>query len=293
MKLKDYFTLGNLVAGFAAVIALFQGSFSWACYLIYIGYVFDVLDGPVARLTKQFDEFGGHFDTVSDYITNSIAISFIIYYAFHVNAGYHWLVAAAIGSAPFIFGTIRQAKGRVENLSYPCYWLGVPRPVAAIFYLAMLNSSMFQISVSPWREIAHATAAGLVILGSILHLSKIPFVAHHQRRWMGFLWFGMHSFLTGSPLSALVGWLFLDWPAMVYDYVFFCLICYLVISWTQIPHVDYLRIKAYLRGEPLIKPLVHRDNSWRSPTPADFFYVREQSFDELRGAMASKRAAIS
>jgi len=271
MKLKDYFTLGNLLCGFAAVVALFHDRFDWACYLIYIAYVFDVLDGPVARLTKQFDKFGGIFDAVSDFITNSIALSFIVYYAFWKNAEFHWLVAAIIAAFPYAFGTIRQAKGTEEDLSYPCYWLGIPRPVLAIFVLALLNSSIFHISVSPWREVAHWGAAGLIALGSILHLSKIPFVNHSQRRWMFMLRFGMHGFLTTTPVVFLLGWLVLDWPGLVYDYLFFCLINYLFLSWTQIPKTDIRRIRAYVSGGPLVKPLVHRDSEWRSRTFADFF----------------------
>jgi phosphatidylserine synthase len=271
MKLKDFFTLGNLLCGFAAVVALFHDRFDWACYLIYIGYVFDVLDGPVARLTKQFDKFGGLFDSVCDYITNSIAVSFIIYYAFWRNAHYPWWLAAAIGAFPFAFGTIRQARGMEKDVSYPCYWIGLPRPVLAIFILAVLNSSLFTISVSPWRELCHAVSASFVVLGSVLHLSQLPFVNHHERRWMSVLHFGMHGFLTGTPIAFLFGWLVLRWPGFVYNYVLFCLIIYLFCSWTQIPKTDLRRIRTYLDGGPLIKPLVHRDSSWRSHTLADYW----------------------
>lgn len=271
MKLKDCFTLGNLLAGFAAVIALFLGSFQWACYLIYIAYAFDALDGPVARLTKQYDRFGGIFDTVCDFVTNSIATSFIVFYAFWHEAGYHWIAAAIIGAFPFAFGTLRQAKGMECPLSYPCYWLGVPRPVLALFVLAMLNSSMFSLSVAPWRQVGQATAAALVILLSILHLSKIPFVNHSGRRWMSLLRFGVWFFLLGSPLSLLLGWLLLDWPGVFYDYVFYCMLIYVFVSWSQIPREDIARIRSYVAGGPVVKPLVHRDGTWQSTTIADFF----------------------
>lgn len=271
MKLKDYFTLGNLLCGFAAVVALFHDYFVWACYLIYLGYIFDVLDGPVARLTKQFDRFGGLFDEVSDYITNSIAVSFIIYYAFWKNAHYHWLLAAVIAAFPFAFGTIRQAKSMEKNISYPCYWLGVPRPVAAIFVLALLNSSVFNIPASPWRELGQGVVAGLVVLLSMFHLSRIPFVNHHDRRWMGMLRFGMLAFLAGTPVSFAIGWFFLDWPALVYDYILFCMLIYLGLSWTQIPTEDLRRIRQYLGEGTLVRPLVHKEDTWRPKSLAPFF----------------------
>lgn len=270
MKLKDYVTLGNLLGGFAAVIALFEGSFDWACYLIYIAYVFDILDGPAARLTKQYDAFGGILDSVCDFITNSIACSFVIYYAFWKLAGYPVWLAAGIAAFPFTFGTLRQAKGMEKDFSYPCYWLGVPRPVSAMFILAMLNSSMFSMG-GPWQPVMHAIAAGVVIVLSILHLSKLPFVNHHERRWMSALRFGVWFFLAGSPVSALVGWLVLGTPRLLYDYLFFSFVVYVFVSWTQIPKTDLRRIKQYLAGGPLVLPLVHRKNSWRSVTGGDYF----------------------
>jgi phosphatidylserine synthase len=280
MKLKDYFTLGNLLCGFAAVIALFLGSFEWSCYLICLGYAFDVLDGRIAKLTKQFDTFGSNLDEVSDYITNSIAMGIIIFYAFWQRAHYHWLLAALIGAFPFTFGTIRQARSMTLQLSYPCYWLGVPRPVSAIFLLALLNSSLFNLGIRPWQDIAHMVAAGLVVFMSIMHLSNIPFVNHHQRRWMTGLRFGMVAFLAVSPISLLLGWLVLKWPGLFFDYLLFNLLVYLLLSWTQIPKTDRQRMRDYIAGGPLIKPLVHKESTWRSHGWADYFLSQEERHPE-------------
>jgi CDP-diacylglycerol---serine O-phosphatidyltransferase len=271
MKLKDYFTLGNLLSGFAAVVSLFLGHFDLSCYLIFFGYACDVLDGPVARWTKQFDAFGGFLDEVSDYITNSIAVSFIIFYAFWKNAHYPWWVAAILGAFPFTFGTIRQAKSMETKLSYPCYWLGVPRPVAALFMLAMLNSSLFSMGVSPWKELGQALAAGFVVILSILHLSQIPFVNHHHRRWMWALKFGFRFFIITTPLSFFIGLLFLSWPGLIYDCLFANMMVYLFVSWTSIPREDRKRIKEYIQGKPLVLPLVHQESAWRSRSVADYY----------------------
>ncbi len=277
MKLKDYVTLGNLIGGFAAVIALFYNSFDWACYLIYIAYVFDIADGPVARLTKQFDEFGGILDTVCDYITNSIACSFIIVYAFWQKAGWPLWAAALIGAFPFTFGTIRQAKGMENEISYPCYWLGVPRPVAAMAILAMLNSSVFTMG-GPLQPYLHGLAAFVVILLSVLHLSHFPFVNHHKRRWMTALRFGAWFFLAGTPISFLVGWLAFDYPRLGYDHLFFSFLIYILVAWTQIPKTDLRRIKQVIAGGPLVLPLVHKESKegWRSRSIADYFIVPDE-----------------
>jgi hypothetical protein len=141
----------------------------------------------------------------------------------------------------------------------------------------LFNSSFFEIPVSPWREVGHAAAALMVVVGSVLHLSKIPFVNHHQRRWMTSLRFGMHGFLTATPIVFVLSWSILGAPELVYDYVFFCLLAYLFVSWTQISRVDLGRIRQYVAGGPLVLPIVHVESSWRSSTFCDYFYVTEVS----------------
>ncbi len=296
MKFKDFFSLGNLLAGFAAVIALLEiepaeRAFTWACIFIYVGYVFDLLDGPVARLTKQHDTFGGIFDSVCDYITNSVAPSFIIYHFYSHVAGFPWYIGAFVGAFPITFGTIRQAKQQDRPLSYPCYWFGIPRPVLTVFILALLNSSIFALGIaqaSPWRELVYGVGALLIILMSVLHLSKIPFVNHHGRRWMGVLRFGMHSFLTAVPIAFLFVWLILGRPALVYDIILFDLLVYLLLAWTQIPREDIRRMRHLVETGELIEPLVHKNSSWRPRTGAPYFLEDEP---ELRATTTPARDA--
>ncbi len=279
MKLKDFVTLGNLLGGFAAVIALFVvpdpwRAFRWSCYLIFIGYVFDVLDGPIARLLKQQTKFGGHFDTICDYITNSICPGFILFHFYWRIGQLPWLLAAVIGSFPVILGTIRQAQGMERGLSYPCYWIGLPRPVLTIFVLALLNSSALWFGIqarSPWRELVLGGSALLVAVLSFLHLSNLPFVNHSRRRWMMWLRFGKHLFLTMVPVVGLLGWVLFGQLAIVFDFILFDLIVYIFVSWTQSPKEDFRRIKEYVRGGPLVRPLVHVDNDWRPRTLAVYF----------------------
>jgi len=273
MKLKDYFTLGNLLSGFAAVIALMHHRFDWACYLIYIAYAFDALDGPVARLTKQFDTFGAHLDTASDYVVNSICSSYIIYYAFWRFAQYPWWAAAIVAAFPVAFGTIRQARGTDDDRpSYPCYWFGVPRPVATMAIIALLQSGLFpHDSRVAWGTWGHAVSAAVVVVLSILHLSKIPFPNNKRRRWLGLESVAVWLFLAGAPVVALVGWLALDRLAIFFDYVLFCMLVYVGLGWTTMPRTDLGRIRAYQAGGELVRPLVHKDFTWRPKTLFPFF----------------------
>ena len=271
MKLKDYFTLGNLLSGFLSVIMVIRGEFEWACYLIFIGYVFDVLDGPVARLTKQFDDFGGAFDSASDFVTYSIAPSFIIYHAYVEIVGWHWLIAAAIGAIPISFGTIRQARYAASNMSYPCYWIGLPRPVLSLFILSLLLSSMFQNAFpSPFKEIAYGLVALIILALGIAHLLTFPFISHHGRRWMGMHQFSRVEFQIGSlVVLPLAFWL--GWPELIFDKLVFDLTIYVFMGWILIPRTDWKRIRHYLETGERVMPLVHKSHTWRPSGLAVFW----------------------
>ena len=73
------FTLGNLVAGFAAIHYAFkgdewQGPWGWsgltmAGALIFLGMFLDSIDGTVARLTRSVTELGASLDSLADLVT--------------------------------------------------------------------------------------------------------------------------------------------------------------------------------------------------------------------------------
>ncbi len=80
-------TLGNLVAGFAAIhyaakpIA-YVGPWDWsglyfAAVLIFVGMVFDAVDGALARLTRSTSEVGAQLDSLADVVTFGIAPAFM------------------------------------------------------------------------------------------------------------------------------------------------------------------------------------------------------------------------
>lgn len=265
MKLKDYITLANLLAGLGAVVALIERDFNTACYLIFLAYVFDLLDGPVARLTQQFDEFGGHLDTACDFVSNSIAAPFLIYYAFRFDAGYAPWLAASIAAVPAALGTVRQAKGTVENLSYPGYFLGLPRPASALLFIALINSSLWRLPAlsDAWGWLTYPLSALVIVAVSVLHVGYFPFASNKHRRWLKWMWIGKHAFLTLSPVVLLVGWFGFNNPAILFDYILFCLAVYVFLSWTQIPKGDWRRIRHYLKTREVILPLVHPSSEWR------------------------------
>ena len=73
--LKDLFTIVNLVGGVASIAFVMAGNLWWASFAIMLGYLGDVLDGPVARVTgtiglvsDQLSKIAGQISTASSAI---------------------------------------------------------------------------------------------------------------------------------------------------------------------------------------------------------------------------------
>ena len=69
--LPSLVTLGNAVCGLVAVALLMKDEPAYAAagYVIFLGMIFDALDGRVARFARVTSDFGGQLDSLSDGIT--------------------------------------------------------------------------------------------------------------------------------------------------------------------------------------------------------------------------------
>ncbi len=247
MKLKDYVTLGNLLSGLLAVVALFHDRFDLASYLVVAGFGFDALDGLVARLTKQFNKFGSELDNLCDMVSYSIAPGFLIFYAYYYQAGFPLWFAAAVGFLPVCVGTVRAARFNVRRAEFPGFFIGLPRTAFALFMVSLLNSSLFQDLgrfVSVWL---YAIPTAMVAVISWLMISTHPFVSHHSRRFKGWLRLGVWFFLLSMPVGFFGGWFLLDDPNLIFDFLLFDQVIYLVLSHLVVPPDEKKAVRAYIR----------------------------------------------
>ncbi len=93
--LPTLFTLGNLLAGFGAVFAASRPAdvalpFGWspitfASLLVFLGMVFDGLDGRIARLTRSTSDLGEQLDSMADMVSFGVAPAFIVVQAVRVQ----------------------------------------------------------------------------------------------------------------------------------------------------------------------------------------------------------------
>ncbi len=248
MKLKDWVTLGNLFCGMASMAALLFDRFQLASFFILFGFVFDASDGLVARLTKQFNKFGGELDNLCDMISYSIAPGFLVFYAFYFKADYPLWAAGLLGFFPIAVGTIRAARYNVRRASYPGFFVGLPRTAFALFMIALLNSALFQdLADNLNNQAIYLIPAAMVFVISYMLISTRGFISHHGPGWHGMILWGTIFFLASIPVGIIGGWLFLDDPGFIFDMLLFDLLIYMFVSDLFVPREIKVKYKAYIK----------------------------------------------
>ncbi|MGZ8994347.1 MAG: CDP-alcohol phosphatidyltransferase family protein, partial [Burkholderiaceae bacterium] len=77
--LPNLFTLGNLFAGFFAIVQAMNQQFELAAIAVFAALVLDGMDGRVARLTNTQSAFGEQFDSLADMTSFGVAPALVMY----------------------------------------------------------------------------------------------------------------------------------------------------------------------------------------------------------------------
>ena len=112
-QLADWFTLGNAFCGTGAIFAAMRflqegvvADLLWGMALIPLAFVFDALDGRIARWRKVASTLGRELDSLADVISFGVAPAGVCAHA--VAAGF---IASSSGSAmdaPTPLSTVRR-----------------------------------------------------------------------------------------------------------------------------------------------------------------------------------------
>ena len=161
------FTIGNLFCGFLALHYAFSGNYVPAAWLIFLGAVFDKMDGQLARVMGRDSQFGLHFDSIVDACTFGIVPAAIIYQA-HLPTG--WGLALAF--AFLLCGAMRLARFNALSLEGERgeFYMGLAIPTAAVCL------TQYVVFVKAW-PIPHATplAVLLILVLSFLMVSRLDY----------------------------------------------------------------------------------------------------------------------
>lgn len=176
--LPNIFTALNMACGFVAIMVALKGNFYLACMLIFLGSIFDSVDGRVARLTGTQSAFGEQFDSMSDLISFGIAPAIIFYERFLLDSG---RIGMAVAFFYCLCGALRLARfnANIDKVKSD-YFQGLPIPGAAI---AVLGFILVSVEMPEYFYNTSLNALYIFIY-SILMITNIPFTSFKNSEWV-------------------------------------------------------------------------------------------------------------
>jgi CDP-diacylglycerol--serine O-phosphatidyltransferase len=190
--LPSLFTVGNMMCGFYAVIAVLKGGatdLDYAAMAIGFAIVFDVFDGFVARATHTNTDFGKQFDSLADVISFGIAPATLAY-----TWGVHGMLLSDAPQARHVYElgwyislfyviccAWRLARFNVQGMAPggSRFFVGLPTPAAAGLVASAVHA--FRAPLEDWRW-ASAWLV-LVLLAAGLMVSAVRYRSFKDIPW--------------------------------------------------------------------------------------------------------------
>ncbi|MBA2549190.1 MAG: CDP-diacylglycerol--serine O-phosphatidyltransferase [Burkholderiaceae bacterium] len=167
--LPNLFTLGNLFAGFFAIVQAMNQRFELAAIAIFAALVLDGMDGRVARLTNTQSAFGEQFDSLSDMTSFGVAPALVMYeWALQDLGRWGWA-----GAFVYCAGAALRLARFNANLAVvdKRFFQGLPSPAAAALiagfvWLAVDNKFPIREAWLPWVAFLLTVYAGFTMVSS-------------------------------------------------------------------------------------------------------------------------------
>lgn len=169
--LADWFTLGNAVSGMGAMFSIMTYLQTgdvlhvyFACALILAAFIFDVLDGRIARWRQKTSVLGRELDSLADVISFGVAPALIAY-----GCGMQGLYDRVILTAFVACGVSRLARYNVtaealaqEGQGKVKYFEGTPIPTSLLLvFVLFMAARQGALHQSLW--FGHVVMAGFTL----------------------------------------------------------------------------------------------------------------------------------
>lgn len=218
-RIPDVLTTANLACGVGAIMLASQGQLTVACWLVFLGAFFDVLDGLAARALGGGTPLGAQLDSLADMVTFGVAPAMIAaidpvnaldrtiwQHLDHLPAGAQihgsllveplWM-AAAIAIIISVASCWRLAKFNTDSRQTHGF-LGLATPANALFWASMgiaswglgvnhgpgyneLMNHVVAFMSDPTRKLILATILGVLMVSEI----PLPSLKFKQFKWQG------------------------------------------------------------------------------------------------------------
>ena len=160
--LPSAFTVANMLCGYYAILATLDGKitdFENAALAIGFAYVFDSMDGRVARMMGTESEFGREFDSLADIVSFGLAPAFLAYaWGIRAMAAVNAPEALHLPQLGWLVGFIfvascawRLARFNIQGMAPGGnkYFVGMPTPAAA----GMLAATVYYFHGIPIQSV--------------------------------------------------------------------------------------------------------------------------------------------
>ena len=200
--LPNAITLLNVLSGCVATVLAVLNHLELAALFVFIGILFDFLDGLAARLLNVHSEIGVQLDSLADMITSGLVPGIVMFQLLSMSQTGGWNMSFTSGFdgvmnwtsfkvtlLPF-FGFLitmasayRLAKFNTDENQVTSF-IGLPTPANALLILSLplillyhQNDFLNSIILNPWFLV------GLTVLSSYLLNSKIELFALKFKNW--------------------------------------------------------------------------------------------------------------
>lgn len=216
-QLPTFLTMVNAILGFISIILIFNQRYDIASLLIITAFIFDILDGMLARKLQATSDFGAELDSLADTISFVIAPALLIYFVFFDTQRFG-LIAGVVA---VICGISRLAKFNItkDNKGF----IGLPTPM-----FALVTVSFVFLGIKIKEEIALL----LFFLLSYLMVSHLKYPSFKEKSMARYKYAGIIllismiiTLLLKIDLSYIaIGvnvylWMFIGLPLMFSRYV--------------------------------------------------------------------------
>ena len=168
--IPNMLTLGNLICGSSAVVALLMHSnFEQAFWLVVASAVFDFFDGFAARLLKSVSAIGVELDSLADMVSFGLVPSVAMFCL--------WDVAPATMALPawmqyltltiVAFSALRLAKFNIDD-TQTTEFCGLPTPANGLFCLSLaMLMAQGHISLPQWAIVAISVGMAYMLISPV------------------------------------------------------------------------------------------------------------------------------
>lgn len=173
-------TLANLACGLLAIIAIGNGNFWQAAYLISASLVFDFADGFVARALGVHSELGKQLDSLADVVSFGVVPGLLMFHTF--------LLVPKSGEPlpdflPYIalliplFSALRLAKFNIDTRQEE-YFIGLPTPANTLLIFSICLWGLYTTNATTQSILLHPFLLTLItVLSALLLVAELPLMS--------------------------------------------------------------------------------------------------------------------